>query len=326
MDARMVRRIDDAAATLERIRAAHSWETSYLQHFAALAFTVGPRPYDKEAVRALMARIRGTFGFFSTYRSAAFLLATLLLALSEDPDRALDRLAALAPILREERVRSYSYEPLLAAVLVRSGGMHELAAKVERTKEVYEELRRDHPFLTGSDDYPLAALLAVAEGPLAPKLADVSSLYFLLHLKGLSKGNGLQLLSLILAPGGETPVRKAERVADLQARLRDLGIRVWPQHYGALGLLALLPDPDGTAAARAAGTVEALRLRKHYRMLDKGLLLLFAGILLADDATAGEAPLAAGVVLEALIQAQTAALVAATAAATSAASAASAGA
>jgi hypothetical protein len=180
-------------------------------------------------------------------------------------------------------------------------------------------MHRSHPFLTGSDDYPLAALLVLDGRPLPERLADVEAIYSLLHLKGLSRGNGLQLAALILALGPGTPMERAERAVDLRDRLRASGIRLWPQYYGALGMLGLLPDPDGRRAGEAVEVVAAFRRLRHYRWLDKGLLLLFASILLADEAMRDPASTTAGVLLEVLIQAQAAAMVAVTAATTSAA-------
>jgi len=324
MDERMTRRIKTAGVTLERIRNDFPWQHAYLQHLAALSFSVGGHAYDTGRMRTLNDRIRSAFGVFSPFRSASFQLAMYFLTEADDADRAFRRLTALEPLLRQEGVRSYAFAPLLAAVLVRSDAGATLQAKVQRTKEAYEELHRKHPFLTGADDYPLAAMLATSDGSLASRLADVESVYFLLHLKGLSKGNGLQLLSLILSIGKDSAQLKAERSADLLGRFAALGIRVWPQYYGALGLLALLPEENGVLAERAVEIVQTLRARKRYKMLDKGMLLLFAAILLADDAVGPtDSPVAAGVMLEVLIEAQTAAMLAATVATTSAAASAS---
>ena len=211
MDDNLTRRLDAAGATLERIREDFPWQHVYLQHLAALSFSVAGRSYDSKRMRAMTDRIRTSFGFFSPFRSAAFQLAMYFLTESEDADQSFRRLTALEPLLRQEGVRSYAYAPLLAAVLVRSDADSTLQAKVQRTKAVFEELHRKHPFLTGADDYPLAAMVATAGGPLAPRLADVESVYFLLHLKGLVKGNGLQLLSLILSLGKDSAQQKAER-------------------------------------------------------------------------------------------------------------------
>jgi hypothetical protein len=320
MDQALTARIVDTAELLRRIRADHPWQHTYLQHLAALSFTVGGRAYDDARLRSMMDRIRNSFGVFSSFRSSAFLLAVQLLTGAEDPDRALGRLIAIEPMLRDEGIRSYSFAPLLASVLVRTGTRADLPLLLGRTKLCYEELHRAHPFLTGADDYPLAAMIAVSEGNPALLMANVESIYSLLHLQGYSRGNGLQMLSLTLSLGESTPAEKVARVLSLDERLRAGGIRLWAQYYGALGLLALLPDPKGTLADEALEVVADLRTRKYYRSLEKGMLLLFATLLLSEQAVHGEGSTVAGVPLEVLIAAQTAAMVAASIAATSAAS------
>ena len=320
MDQALTARIVDTAELLRRIRADHPWQHTYLQHLAALSFSVGGHAYDNARLHSMMERIRNSFGFFSAFRSSAFSLAVQLLTGAEDPDRALGRLIAIEPMLREEGIRSYSFAPLLASVLVRTGLRADLPALLVRTKLCYEELHRAHPFLTGADDYPLAAMLAVSQGNLPSRMADVESLYSQIHQQGFSRGNGLQMLALTLSLGEGTPAQKAARVLSLNESLRTGGIRLWAQYYGALGLLALLPDPNGTLADEALEIVADLRTRKYYRSLDKGMLLLFATLLLSEEAVHGEGSTIAGVLLEVLIEAQTAAMVAASIAASSAAS------
>jgi hypothetical protein len=322
MDQALKARIVDTAELLRRVRADQPWQHTYLQHLAALSYSMGSHFYDSDRLRSMMDRIRNSFGFFSAFRSSAFQLAIQLLTGAEDPDHALGRLIAIEPLLREAGIRSYSFAPLLASVLVRTGTRADLPALLERTRRCYEELHHAHPFLTGSDDYPLAAMLAVSEGDLSVRLADVETLYSQLHQQGFSRGNGLQMLALTVSLGGKTPAEKVTRVVSLRERLQQGGIRIWPQYYGSLGLLALLPDSNDTLAEEALEVVADLRARKYYRSLDKGLLLLFATLLLSEEAVHGEGSTVAGVLLEVLIEAQIAAMVAASIAASSAASAA----
>ena len=323
MDSRMTQRIDDAFELLRRIRSDHPWQHAYIQHLAALSYAVSGRPYDKVELRTLMERIRVSFGRFSTFRSSAFLLAVFLLTGTDDSDLGLERLIAVESILREEGIRSYAYGPLLAMVLVRTSGQDDLRSRVQATLECQEELRRAHPFLTGVDDYPFAAMLSASGASVSSRLADVETLYTLLHQEGLRNGNGLQLLSLILALGEGTPEERVERVANLLEGILTYGIRVWPQYYGALGLLALFPGSEETISDEVSEIALELHGRKYYRSLGKGMLLLFATILRADETIRNEASTTAGVLLETLIQAQAAAMVAVTVSITAASSASS---
>jgi len=187
-------------------------------------------------------------------------------------------------------------------------------------------MRKDHPWITSGDDYPLSVLLAGADDAVGTIMKDIESLYHALNKVGLSKGNGLQFLSHILSLSPESNVDKAERCKSLYDFFKQNKLKVYATNYAALGLLTLLAERSQDAAQDVVSVSNYLREDRSIRWLGQETLFLTATALVSTILLKSiQNPKAlietnSYVTVDHLIAAQTAAMLGATCAATAVAS------
>ncbi len=153
--------------------------------------------------------------------------------------------------------RGGGYETIAAAMLHISG--KESDADVQRLKAIYETMKVHHWWLTGPEDLPACALLAVhgAEPALMP--GRIEAIYTRLRDAGLSAGDGLQMAShvLYLARGDERML--ADKFLRLHKGFQGQGIAMWDCDRDELALLCLLDEDPALTTATVAKHRERIR-------------------------------------------------------------------
>ena len=92
------------------------------------------------------------------------------------------------------------YEVLAALLLVLGNEGRRVGAEmIGRVGEILDRWNDDHRWLTGTDDYPMAAVHALRDEPVDEMSVRVEAIYRGLHREGLRRGNPLQLASHLLA-------------------------------------------------------------------------------------------------------------------------------
>ncbi len=203
------------------------------------------------------------------------------------------------------------FEVVSALVLVLHAGDDAVPeAVLDRMKAIYDRWNKDHPFLTGADDQPMAALHALGSASPEEIGSRVEAHY-----------RALQLASHILAAAPGDAAAHAGRFAAIASRLKRHEIRVGQAERDEVALLTLDPRDPGVLADHVGEAVRRLRTAPHRP--SKGLAFSIAcGLVLATGTPASDAVGAravADLVQQAsLIQMQQAAMMAACAASVSA--------
>ncbi len=271
-----------------------------------------------DVVRELRARERWGGALRS---SLAYPVAALVLSRNLDPARVHEAATATRAMFRDRKVRRGGISELLAAVLmaVSSGGRVPPPPTVERFAAIVADWRRDHPFLTGPADYPLAALHALREEPVAALTARVEEIYRGLRARRYRMGNGLQLASHLLAIADGPASRLVVRFAAVARALGERGHRPRPSTYDEVALISLADGPPARLAMRVARLTDRLRQARP-RPSRQVAFSLAAGLLLGEGVRQldrrGARDLAALRAAQAAIVAQQAAIAAAVAATT----------
>lgn len=107
-------------------------------------------------------------------------------------------------------------------------------------KHIYEFMKSKHPFLTSSDDYSNAALIAINSKDLEHDLDYIEKCYELLNNNEFSKGNALQSLSHIMSFSKDDADTSCKRVAKLRDTLESKGIKLYGAGYPLIGAISLL--------------------------------------------------------------------------------------
>jgi len=80
-------------------------------------------------------------------------------------------------------------------------------------------MKKDHPWLTGGEDIPFAAMLAVSEGDVKALLVEMENCYK--ELKGVGDMDAIQSLSHVLALNPASTSEKCNRVIKLFNTLKE---------------------------------------------------------------------------------------------------------
>ncbi len=305
----------------------YRWKnSSSMNNLIALSHIMNDKDYSKQDIDRVNDYIKGKTGSFSCYRQKSILFSALLVLGFSDPENKFDILRDYEQRLKDAGFRSYTYRPVTAYSLLFTCEEAKIDEKIAKAYKIFTEMRKDHPWLTSGDDYPLSVLLASSEDSVATIMKDIESLYHSLNKVGLSRGNSLQFLSHILSLSAESKGDKATRCRMLYDYFKKNELKIYSANYGALGLLTLLAEKSQEAAQEVLVLSNYLRENRSIRWLGRETLFLTATALVSTiflQKTQNNKVLTetkSHVTVENIIAAQTAAMLGATCAVTAVAS------
>ncbi|UWG97130.1 DUF4003 domain-containing protein [Dehalobacter sp. DCM] len=326
MDSYLRQKADKLISVYQQVSKDYRWKNSSMMNdLIAITYVMKDRTYSKEELEAVNDYIKKNTGTFSCYRQKSVLFSALLLLNFPDPEAKFDTLLSYENKLKEVGFRSYNYRPLTAFTLLLSCEPRKSEMRMAKAFDIFTEMKKNHPWLTSGDDYPISILLAASEKPVESILTQIEALYTELHAVGFSRGNGLQYLSHILSLSEENYKTKASRSRKIYDFFGQNKLKIYSNNYGSLGLLTLLEDSSQHAVRSVLQLSDYLREDRSIRWLGKETVFLTSASLVSytmlehmkenRDAVS----MNTFVTFEALIAAQDAAMLGAACAATTAA-------
>jgi hypothetical protein len=247
-------------------------------------------------------------------------VAAILIRRDLDPVTVVQNTKKTLASFKAHRLQRSGLRPLLAAlvlVLDANGGVPH-RARVARMQAIIVRWKKDHRWLTGTDDYPMAALHATRDADVELIGLEVEEIYQQLKRERFRAGEQLQLASHLLAFSGLGPQEATLRFQRVASELRRCGQRIGTRHYDELALLAVSGLSARDAVARVIEYRDRLRAVRPRPAADIALSIAAGVVLAAAADEAGEiedAAEAAGLrAVQAMIEAQQAAMVASIAA------------
>lgn len=267
--------------------------------------------------------IKRNVGAFSTLKSyQRFTTAAMLDVRFQDPKEKFHQMIDVYDqLVRGGFSRgSFTY---IAAMVIMTNTSKDLCCKeqIDRSFNVYKDMKKNHFFLTSSSDYPLAALLSGVDEDITNLMNRIERLYENLSNQGFKKGDDLQFLTHILTldPSISEQIL-VNRSAELLSTLKQDGIKIKKIHYPEVGMLALLEDTTGLIDTISLAT-EQLNNIKSFKWTKEFNIIFAINFVMSEkieDKTLVEAGL--HTLMETIIQAQQAAMIAAVVGASAAAS------
>jgi hypothetical protein len=299
-----------------RRRKRWSTDTSILR-FAALtlaASDLAEPGADLEATAKILADEAG--GFSPLNSAIRHAVAAILIRRGLDPVTTVHRTKETLAVFREFKLSRSGARPLLAAlilVLDVDGGAPSRDT-IARMKAIIERWKKDHRFLTGTDDYPMAAMHATRDVSVEQLGMEVEQIYQLLRKARFSAGEQLQLVSHLLRFSEHGPREAAQRFERTAVALKKARQPVWQSHYDEVALLVLSGGHVDDVVPRVIEYRDRLRAVKPKPTADIAFSIA-TGVVLAEqvermtglDSAATAANLRA---VQALVEAQQAAMIA----------------
>ncbi|MGL5712958.1 MAG: DUF4003 family protein [Paraclostridium sp.] len=116
----------------------------------------------------------------------------------------------------------------------------DIDTSIEKTRYVYDFMKRNHPWLTSSDDYCRASLIAINSKDLDKDLEYIEKAYHIFNEKGFYKSNNLQSLSHIMALDKGKSIDTINKVKKIKELLEKEKCRIDGYGYPLIGALALI--------------------------------------------------------------------------------------
>jgi len=190
-----------------------------------------------------------------------FIVGAILYQNGDSATGFMNEFVRVRKMFREERLHRALAMELMAVLVLRiqvKGGPISRQL-VRRFREIYEEMKLHHRWLTGADDFPACALLTGQEG--TPQLIGdrTDQIYAELRLRRFNKGNPLQTAANILFLASGTPQAVADRAATLRAVFREQKVRTNETHYDELAILSFLEAPAEKVVASVLTSREGLK-------------------------------------------------------------------
>lgn len=305
----------------DQVKETLKYGSLYMYPVCANLYLSRQMPVDEAKLKNCQEWVKEKTGVFSNFRGMIQLPLFCMLSMEENPEEKLDRVLAVYEDLKTEFYSS-TYLPLTAYYL---SEQENILDNIARGKAIYQRMKKEHPFLTSSEDSVFAVLLACSGKDEDVLMHDMEECYRLLKEK-FSAGNHIQTVSHILSLADGAAFEKVDRLIQLYDALQQSGRKYGKYHE--LAVLASLSVMNGNIQDMVGDMLDAdafLSTQKGYGFwgLDKKSRLMHAAMIISN-AYAGDGhmnPSAVTAALSIVIAQQMAAISAAAAASTAAASA-----
>lgn len=294
------------------LRAHLKWKVTDKRIIMTIAsmYAMNQKPLHINDFLKLAVQIKKSASLASPLRSTSrYTTAALLDVKFENPVDKLQELHRLYDLFREEKFRSGIFTYIAASVLLTSEHQDSKLV-IQRAKELYDSMKKEHSFLTSYTDYPLAALLALDyQAGIIHKMEDF---YDELGQNGFRKGNDLQFMSHVLALSKtEDQNSLVSRAMHIMDSFQQTGIKPKKMYYPIIGMLALLPENE-IRVDPIISTYEELNNQREFTWQRDMNLMLASSFFLKDKLDhEGLAETSLYTILETVLQAQQAVMVAA---------------
>jgi len=271
---------------------AFPWENSYFYPVCAALFTNEGRLADLEKLKASRKLLKENVSVFSNFRGVSEICLVTMLALDDSPTDRLDKAREVYSLLKE-RFFGSEYLPVASMILSRTVESERYGEICERTRRIYDLMKKEHPFLTSSEDSVFAAMLALSDKSDEDILRECETCYGLLKERFFDS-NAVQSLSHVLALSDDGMRTASDKCRDT-IRLFDI-LKEKKNKYGTgyelatLGVLAMLPCGLDGAIRDLIEVSEFLKAQKGYGFFGLGRTqrLMHAGMIVTSEHLGGD--------------------------------------
>jgi len=319
-------KIDKMDNIYDIVHKQYRWSVDELSfRFVSFLIALSDKEFNLEQYNDMIKFIKKKSGVFSYHRGTLMHpTAALMLTKYEKPQEAFLMLLENEKIMKEEGFKTSPYLGIAAHALLLTCPPELARERAQKSMEIYKIMKKNHFWLTGSDDYPVAVLLAGEENT-EHMMSEMEVVYENLHRDGFTRSNGLQFLSHLLAFSDGAVSEKITKCKEIYDFFKGKGLRISPTYYGIIGFIALLGKQSTEALNEVLEAYNYLKSASNFKKSYRDMNLLIISALVSNEYVRGSkqssiTETGINVSIQAAIEAQTAALIAATSAVTIAAS------
>lgn len=213
------------AVNLEIMRESFKWEASQLYSLCANIYTKEGIKLNSEKIKEAKEIIKNNTSFFSNFRSVNITipLATLL-SMEKHPKQTFAQVSYVYTILKEV-FSSSAYLVLAAYKIVKSAAQEDYKEIVNQTRIIFDMIKREHFFLTSSEDCLTAVQFALCQKDCSAIISKSEECFEILKPE-LNHGNTVQAISNTLAFSDKSSLELTDRTLNIINRLKEHGYKL----------------------------------------------------------------------------------------------------
>jgi len=217
------------------------WENSMMFPLCASIYTERGLEINPDKIKLCKEIIKNNTGIFSSFKGIPFMALVTLLSLEDNAESKFSDILKIYDVLRNE-FHASSYLPLSAFVISYISETEDYLKVAQKSKDIYQKMKNEHPFLTSSEDSGYAVLTALSNLQADEAIDEMEKCYFILNSKFFS-ANAVQSLSHTLALGEESSVEKCNKVINIFDQLKERNCKFGTGlELSVLGLLAIITE------------------------------------------------------------------------------------
>ena len=283
MDEKVTALCESFITNREIIKKVFKGESLLIYPVAANALVSHGVTADEDKLKECRKLIKKNSGALSYLKGQVMMPFAANLSMKEDPKAHFDKVLKIYNVAKKKFNRS-EYSALLAILLADLIHEDSCEAVLTRGKELYDQIKMAHPFLTNEQDSVLAGLLALSEKSDTELIDDMEKCFDLLKIK-FSHKSSIQSISHVLARTEGSAREKVEHLNDLYDSLREAGKKfgVYTE-LSTLAAVSILDNETERVRDRIIGIDDFLSKQKGYGLLglDKKARLMHATMLTTD--------------------------------------------
>ena len=283
MDEKVTALCESFITNREIIKKVFKGESLLIYPVAANALVSHGVTADEDKLKECRKLIKKNSGALSYLKGQVMMPFAANLSMKEDPKAHFDKVLKIYNVAKKKFNRS-EYSALLAILLADLIHEDSCEAVLTRGKELYDQIKMAHPFLTNEQDSVLAGLLALSEKSDTELIDDMEKCFDLLKIK-FSHKSSIQSISHVLALTEGSAREKVEHLNDLYDSLREAGKKfgIYTE-LSTLAAVSILDNETERVRDRIIGIDDFLSKQKGYGLLglDKKARLMHATMLTTD--------------------------------------------
>lgn len=216
------------------------FEHEGIHYTGALMYTEKNQIIDFDKIQKAKDIIKDNTKMFSSFRGVGYILGSTRISLSAYPESKFKETLRVYDLLKKEFSGS-EYLSSVAYFIAEAEETNLLNVEelIKRSKEVYTKMKKNHPFLTSSEDISLAVLIAMNTENIDETIKDMESYYNKLKDR-FYIGNPLQSLSHVLSLNRENVEERALKLVNIYDKLKAKKLKYGTNHeLPLLGILSL---------------------------------------------------------------------------------------
>lgn len=230
---------------------------------SALSLTLKGIKADSNKINEAIKVVKDNTSIISNFRGNNLFTTAVTISYEEDMDSAFKEVDNIYNKLKK-LFPSSQYLVLAAIVIFNARNRINIDEATKNTRVIYDDMKKNHKFLTGEEDISSAAMIATTSSNIEGSLDKIEEYYKTLKENGFSSGNNLQGLSHMLSLFNGSVKANVENVLMAEEALKDKNVPIKGTSLPLLSIVAVVTNDFDNFAEEVSDISEKLKNEKGF--------------------------------------------------------------